>query len=226
VAASERDVGGVGALADPTRRTLYEFVCAQDEPVSRERAAEALCLPRHQAKFHLDRLEQAGLLEAVYARPDGRGGPGAGRPAKLYRRAAREIAVSLPDRRYDLAGMLLAEAVAAAGSEDPAVLEAVDVAAASHGAALAGTSSAASGDPLDAAVAALQDNGYEPRRHGDRVLMVNCPFHALAQTHTALVCRMNHSLLTAMARTISPRVEACLEPGADRCCVVLCDRGD
>ena len=68
-------------------------------------------VPRHVAKFHLDRLVADGLLEVEYARPPGRGGPGAGRPAKLYRRSARQLAVSLPPREYELAGRILARAV-------------------------------------------------------------------------------------------------------------------
>jgi predicted ArsR family transcriptional regulator len=231
MAVSERDVGGVGALADPVRRDLYEFVCGHDGPVSRDVAADALAMPRHQAKFHLDRLEQAGLLDAAYARPDGRGGPGAGRPAKLYRRSAREIAVSLPERDYELASRLLAEAIVAVtdsagdGGEVPDLLDALDEAAAAHGIALAGTVCDANRDLLGAAVAALEDHGYEPRRDGDRVFLVNCPFHAIAKTHTALVCRMNHALLGAMTEAMEPGIEARLEPGSDRCCVVLAGRG-
>jgi predicted ArsR family transcriptional regulator len=230
VAVSERDVGGIGALADPTRRALYEYVCAAVGPVGRDAAATSLDLARHQAKFHLDRLEEAGLLDAVYARPEGRGGPGAGRPAKLYRRSGREIAVTLPERRYDLAGRLMAAAISSSAERGGAgVLDALDEAAAAHGAAL-GESVAGGGDDagddslLDAVVPVLEDNGYEPRRDDDHVLLVNCPFHALAQEHTALVCRMNHVLLTAMADTVcspSSGIEARLDPGPERCCVVL-----
>jgi predicted ArsR family transcriptional regulator len=221
---SDRDVSGLGSLAEPVRRELYDFVCAQDGPVGRDRAADELSIARHQAKFHLDRLEQAGLLEAVYARPAGRGGPGAGRPAKLYRRARREIAVTLPERRYELAGRLMAEAIEASADGRP-VLEALDDVAAAHGAGFAAeaiaAASQAGGDALDAAVAVLAANGYEPRRAGDHIVMVNCPFHGLAQTHTALVCRMNHAALAAMASTLGADVEARLDPGPDRCCVVV-----
>lgn len=38
-------------------------------------------------------------------------GPGAGRPAKLYRRSEREVGVSVPARQYELAGQLLADGV-------------------------------------------------------------------------------------------------------------------
>src|SRR5512146_2470436 len=108
------DTSGIAALADPVRRRLYEFVSTQPSAVSRDQAAAAVGVARHQAKFHLDKLEAEGLLETEYARLGGRSGPGAGRPSKLYRRADREIAVSLPPRDYLLAGQLMADAIAEA----------------------------------------------------------------------------------------------------------------
>ena len=60
------------------------------------------------------------------------------------------------------------------------------------------------------------DHGYEPRRHAD---LHNCPFHALAQVHTDLVCGANRRLA---ADGIAPdRLDVRLEPHPDRCCVVL-----
>lgn len=110
-ASFERDVAGIGALVDPVRRQLYQFVCSQSMPVSRDQAADAVGIPRHQAKFHLDRLTAEDLLDTEYARLTGRSGPGAGRTAKLYRRAGRDIALSLPQREYELAGRLMAAAI-------------------------------------------------------------------------------------------------------------------
>lgn len=49
----ERDVAGIGALADPVRRELYLYVCSQQAAVGRDQAAAALGISRHQAKFHL-----------------------------------------------------------------------------------------------------------------------------------------------------------------------------
>jgi hypothetical protein len=34
---------------------------------------------------------------------------------------------------------------------------------------------------------------------------------------------MNHALLGALAAALEPGIEGRLEPGSDRCCVVLCD---
>ena len=95
----ESQAAGIGSLAEPIRRALYEYVVAQARPVGREEAAAAVDLPAHKANFHLDKLVDEGLLEAEFRRLSGKTGPGAGRPAKLYRRSAREWSVSLPPRR-------------------------------------------------------------------------------------------------------------------------------
>ena len=113
----ERNIAGIGVLADPVRRELYQYVCFQREPVGRDQAARAVGIARHQAKFHLDRLEAEGLLQADYVRLTGRTGPGAGRPAKRYRRADGEFAVTLPPREYQVVAQILAEAVAASAQD-------------------------------------------------------------------------------------------------------------
>ncbi len=219
-----RDVAGVGALADQVRRELYLYVSAQRSPVGRDQAAAALGIARHQAKFQLDRLEEAGLLEADFQRLSGRSGPGAGRPAKVYRRAAREISVSLPWREYALAGELMAEAITAASRDEIPVQAALLAAATARGRAIGHQATAGMspgpGDPLSIAAGALVRYGYEPRVDGAEIVLVNCPFHALVRDHRDLVCGMNHALLGGMCERIGG-LAAHLDPGAQRCCVVL-----
>ncbi len=224
---ADRDVAGIGALSDPLRRRLYLFVCAQQEPISRELAADALGLAPHQAKFHLDRLERDGLLDSSYARMSGRTGPGAGRPSKLYRRADREVAVSLPDREYQLAGTLMADAIAESAEAGTPVIEALHRLAHTYGRRL-GDIAVGDNPPRTAkaalarAVETLTENGYEPHPDDGRVVMANCPFHALAQAQTQLVCQMNHALIGGLTDALGPhRPVAELEPAPDRCCVVL-----
>ena len=228
-----QDVAGIGTLADPVRRELYLYVCAQPAAVGRDEAAEAVGVPHHRAKFHLDRLEAEGLLETDYARLTGRSGPGAGRPAKLYRRADRDIAVSLPEREYELAGRIMADAISTSIRTGGSVGEALESAAAAHGRALGATVAGDVSDTDDAlaiATRVLAEHGYEPRIESvgtaERVIMANCPFHSLAHSHTALVCDMNHALLTGLTDAIAPaRLCASLEPGEGRCCVVLTAAG-
>jgi predicted ArsR family transcriptional regulator len=54
------------------------------------------------------------------------------------------------------------------------------------------------------------------------VILVNCPFDALARDHTDLVCGMNLALLGAVADRVGDgTLTARLDPADDRCCVVL-----
>ncbi|OBJ49178.1 metalloregulator ArsR/SmtB family transcription factor [Mycobacterium sp. 1423905.2] len=220
----QRDASGIGALADPVRRRLYEFVCGQRDPVSREQAADAVGIPHHQAKFHLDRLTAAGLLETDYGRLTGRTGPGAGRTAKLYRRSPRDISVSLPQREYELAGRLMAAAITRSTASGQPVAEVLSEVAHDYGRSIAATAVAPAdrAAALDLAVHLLAKYGYEPRRDDGEVQLANCPFHALAQEQTELACSMNHALITGVADALAPYgPEAQLRPGPDRCCVVL-----
>ncbi len=222
-----RDASGIGALADPVRLQLYQFVCSRPAPVSRDQAAEAVGIPLHQAKFHLDRLTAEGLLESDYARLGGRAGPGAGRTSKLYRRARRDIAVSLPQREYELAARLMAAAIAQSASTGEPVVAVLHRVARDYGRTIGAPDRPPSDAPaaLELAVHVLSKYGYEPRAAGRDVELANCPFHALAQEQTELACTMNHELISGVADALGPHgPHARLCPGADRCCVVLTAR--
>ena len=161
-------VAEVAALADPLRRELYLFVAGQSEPVSRDRASEGVGVARHTAKFHLDKLVEQGLLDVDFRRLSGRQGPGAGRPTKLYRRSARQMSVILPERLYDLAGQLMADAIAESTRTGRPVLVALHAAAAALGATLGDQvrqdpSPPDSGGQVKDAYAVLNAYGYEPR---------------------------------------------------------------
>jgi predicted ArsR family transcriptional regulator len=229
----DTQVAAVAALDEPTRRRLYDHVVRQPEPVSRDDAAAAVRLPRSTAAFHLDRLVDEGLLDVAYERRTGRTGPGAGRPAKLYRRGEREVAVILPGRRYDLAGELLAAAVEDAETSDVSPRRALERRAHAAGRQIAAEARDAvagepAGDRPGLVVHALEQHGYEPRAEpagSDRIVLVNCPFHALAAEHRTLVCGMNLHLLDGMLDELggqdSGDLRACLDPAPGRCCVVL-----
>ncbi|WP_163511562.1 helix-turn-helix transcriptional regulator [Fodinicola acaciae] len=218
----ERNVAGIGTLAEPMRRELYLYVCAQPAAVSRDQAADAVGIARHQAKFHLDRLEAEGLLESDYARMGGRSGPGAGRPAKLYRRSGREIAVSLPSRSYEQAGLLMADAIADSAATGRPILESLHDAAATHGAQAGADAKTGRRGAIGSAFEALSENGFEPRRDGDRIVLLNCPFHALAAAHTELICGMNKAYVSALVDALGhDELETRLDAGPGRCCVTI-----
>lgn len=207
------DLDAVGLLHEPLRRQLYEYVVAADHEVTRAEAADATGIQRTLAAFHLDKLVDANLLAASVRRVNGRSGPGAGRPAKVYRRAAVEHTVSLPARDYRGIAELLADVV-----DEARLDEQLRLAARRRGAALAGGGSR--GQRPGDVVGRLAELGYEPVVDGDVVRMRNCPFHALSESHPALVCGMNLALLEGLLGDDRTWVAA-LDPGPDGCCTVL-----
>ncbi len=208
-------VAAVAALDEPTRRRLYDFVVRQTAPISKDEASTAVSVPRTTAAFHLDKLVEMGLLDVVHERRSGRTGPGAGRPAKLYRRSGSEIAVSLPDRRYEAASHLLTDALLEAQTTGEPPREILNRRAYEWGADLA--ESAAEG-----VVEALESLGFEPRQDGGSILLGNCPFHSLAQRHTELVCGMNLCLISGLLDGIKTTGHiARLDPAPGHCCVRL-----
>jgi predicted ArsR family transcriptional regulator len=215
----------IGVLADRTRRALYEYVAAQPDAVGRDATAAALGIAKHTVSFHLDRLAEEGLLEVEFRRLSGRTGPGAGRPSKLYRRSPREFTLTLPPRRYDLVGDILAAAVGRAGAGED--LDAA-LAASAHaeGRAVGGEAAGVAAPPalveLADLAAVLAGQGYEPALAPDAVSLANCPFDALAQKHTALVCGLNRSFVQGVADGLGcAGVTAHLEPRPGHCCVTV-----
>lgn len=219
----EAQISAVAALDEPTRRRLYDYVVRQPGAVSRDEAAAALALPRTTAAFHLDRLVDEELLDVVYQRRTGRTGPGAGRPSKLYQRSHHHVAVSLPQRRYDLAGQLLSTAIEQAERSGDSPQAILDQRAYQLGKELGEAARAAdSPGTQDTALRVLEAHGFEPRIDGASVTLANCPFHTLAQEHTELVCGMNRCLLDGLLDGLAPTgLSAVVNPAPAQCCVRL-----
>ena len=208
----------LGALADPVRRSVYEYVTAQDLAVGREQVAGALAIPGHTARFHLERLVEEGLLRTERRRLSGRTGPGAGRPAKLYRRAEVEVSVSLPAREYDLVGSILA-AAAARALDGRSLEKGLRAEARSRGRA-AGEAFTGVGGEARRMSDALAEHGYEPVVEDDGLVMRNCPFDSLAREEPQLVCGINRDFVDGMVDGLGcTATRAVLDPSPGRCCV-------
>lgn len=221
------DIRALALLDEPVRRSLYEWVVEAGRPVSRDEAAAGVGVSRALTAFHLDRLVKGGLLEPEYRRLSGRTGPGAGRPAKLYRRGERQVAVSLPERRYDLAAGLLAEAIERSSVAIPP--PGLRTAAREQGQAAGKEARAEAGQRPSrgrlraSLMTALRDRGYEPHEaEAGEIHLGNCPFHALVEDHRELVCGMNLALAEGMIEGLGDdRITARLDAQPGRCCVVL-----
>lgn len=208
-------LGRLAALEAPLRRGLYRQLAWSGEWTSRDRAAEIGEMPRSVAAFHLDKLVEAGLLECRYQRLGDRRGPGAGRPAKLYRAIVAEVSASVPGRRYDIAGSILAEAVTRSVRTGTSVTDTVRAAALERGRGVEVRS--------ESLFDLLERFGYEPARTLDgEIALGNCPFHRLAVESRDVVCGMNLAFLMGLAEAAHEdpmRLVRREEAAPARCCV-------
>jgi predicted ArsR family transcriptional regulator len=221
----ERQIAELAVLEEPVRRSLYFYVAYRQRDVSREEAAKAVGISRALAGFHLDRLVAEGLLDTSFRRLTGRTGPGAGRPAKLYRRSGREFEVSLPQRSYKLAGRILATAMEAGAPETNGLLAPT---ARAIGEEIGRDARARAGARpgkkrlVASTMASLAANGYEPTQEGGEFRLRNCPFHYLATEHRQLVCGMNLALIEGVVAGLDvPGMNPVLDPQPGMCCVAL-----
>jgi predicted ArsR family transcriptional regulator len=214
----------VSCLDDRVRGRLYAFVSGRTEPVGRDEAAAAVGIGRALAVYHLDKLVGAGLLTASYRRPPGRGGPGAGRPAKVYSRSDGEFTVTVPAREYELAASLLVQAVAAdpSGQARAALCDAAWQLGADLGKQY--RADGARGDAWPLVVqSALSAHGFEPwhDQHGT-VRMRNCPFRRLADLRPEVVCSMNLALIQGLVAGLgADSLNPVFDPAPEHCCVAI-----
>jgi predicted ArsR family transcriptional regulator len=231
MANTSSEIEAISLLDEPVRRRLFDWLADVRRPVGRDEAAAAMAISRALAAFHLDRMAAAGLLDVEYRRLSGRTGPGAGRPAKLYRRSNVELQVSLPLRRYVVPGAILASALETSGETMPP--ESVARAAGDYGRDLGRRARRAAGSrpgraPLHAALLdELRAQGYAPKvRESGEVRLESCPFHDLAASHRDLVCGLNLALVRGVLTGLGiDDMASRLDPQPGACCVALDPRG-
>lgn len=228
--AADDPIATIALLAEPNRQRLYDLVVENAAPVGRDDAAAALGMSRELAAFHLDRLVDAGLLATEHHRRGTRTGPGAGRPAKFYRRAEFDVAVSLPPRRYDLAADLMATALDARGAAsgpDALARVARDRGAATGAATGAARRTAGRGSghrpSLTELIEILSAAGFQPEvdPSSGTVRLRNCPYNALTADHRDLTCGMNLAWAQGVLDGWGGPATVAFDPVPGRCCVTF-----
>ena len=216
-----RRVSAVASLGDPTRRALFDFVRVAGRPVGRDEAAEALGLSRGAVAAQLDRLADEGILKATFAKP-GAGGPGTGRPSKFYTLAVPEVVASVPERSYELAGELMAEAAERSINRGVPMADSLRAVGRETGEAL--------GRAHGSIEAVLDATGYAPvpGTAAGAIELENCPFHQLARGHREVVCTLSAALLEGALAGCADAVHGVepLDPadGARECCARIVPR--
>lgn len=212
----------IRVLADPSRHAVYEELAGGNGPATIGEIAETLELHPNTVRLHLEKLRDAGLVEAT---PDRHGS--VGRPHLLWR-----VCWSAPSLGLEPAGMrMLAHLLADLAALDPAaseraravgrrrVAEVLDGA----GATALPSSGPSSGGGLPAALTRLAQLGFDPTVEGgstaeagsaggsgpagesgsagrsrDVIAFTRCPFRELAVLYPELVCQLHRGLTAAL----------------------------
>jgi predicted ArsR family transcriptional regulator len=189
------DLGVLKALADETRYAVYRELASSPGPLSAPELADRLGVHANTVRMHLERLRDAGLVDAEAVH---RGT--VGRPQHLY-----FLAPGAPSLGFDppahalLAGLLaaLAERVGA----DPN-----DAADTGHAWGVEAARRTRSRSCVRALSGELERLGFEPavtpgdgRSEGAaRIDFLHCPFRELAEAYPELVCNLHRGLCEGM----------------------------
>lgn len=212
-------------LADGSRYAIYQLLADADEPLSTTEISTKLNLHPNTVRPHLEKMREAGLLEAE---PDRHGT--VGRPQYLWTAVAEAPAFGVEPGGFRLLSHLLAEVAAAPKG---AAGSAFDVGR-REGARRAQAHTAAGAAPgarrtpaaacLRAFVDELADLGFDPVTDpgfdtpgdptgdgGEQRVAVSfsrCPFRELAVLYPDLVCELHRGLSEGIAAGADVRVES------------------
>ena len=196
-------------LADRSRYSIYQELAGSPEALSATEISSRLNLHPNTVRLHLEKMREAGLVEAA---PDRHGG--VGRPHYSWRPADSVSPLGLEPAGFRLLASLLAE-VAADSELKPGAAAAVGrrhVAdrppALPSPAALPGGASC-----LDALIGELALLGFDPavepetpqRAQGSRVADISftsCPFRELAVQYPDVVCELHRGITEGLASAL------------------------
>ena len=215
-----QQVGDLAAtLGDTTRRGIYISVREAAEPVTASQIADAFDIHTNVARHHLDRLVADGYLQVTHRRRSGKGGPGAGRPAKHYEATTKEVQVQFPARRYDLLAELLVRVVHRLAPEDAATI--AEEIGREYGAELANEiglpEDAGFGTAVQAVARAMMGVGFDTEAQADDRILVTrfCPFGETASNYPEIVCRIDQGIVKGLLEATHQEVIPIVTPHRD-----------
>lgn len=189
-----------GVNGDRQRQMILEALREAHQGLDTGQLADRLRLHPNTIRWHLGRLADAGLVQAAPERRHERG-----RPRIVHRVTGDGIARGRDE--YRLLATMLVDVVAAADGGRARAYEA-GVRWGHH---------LQQAEP-DASVAELLDReGFEAELHGDEIEMRRCPFYALAETSSEVICTLHQGIvdgaLAEAGSDQSARIHAFVEPG-------------
>ena len=187
----------VGALRDPTRRSIMLSLLGDRTPRTVDEIAGMAGVHRTVAFGHLERLVDLGFLEK------GKRRSGVGKPAALYAPGSSPLLLQYPARQFIVLAGLLASALGSLG--DAGIGVARDVGRRfGEGSAPRGRGS------VPEALDAIGFLGAEHAADGDEIVAANCVFLEACTESPHVVCALHAGILEGALSNagISARVEA------------------
>lgn len=208
------------SLGDATRRGIYVSIRESPDPMTTTEVADLFDIHPNVARHHLHRLVEDGFLNVTEKRPEGRKGPGAGRPAKHYTASAKEVQLQFPARRYDLLSELLVRVIQRLGPDEASA--AAEEVGREYGRELA----AEIGLPEDsgfraaarAVARAMIGMGFDTEANTDDHMLVTsfCPFGTTAVNHPEIVCKLDQGIVKGLLAATNQKPLAIVTPhGSD-----------
>lgn len=176
------DAGRHAALASPVRQRVLDVLSAAADAPTAQQLAAALGLHVTTVRFHLEHLEQAGLVVREVRHAARRGRPG------VHFRAVGLDAGQARDRMIEA----LAEALASGG---PGQRE-----SRAAGRRWAEQLPAPTGSPGEAIATTFARLGFDPEPAGDTIRLRACPFRDAARRHPEVVCQVHLGLAQGLAQ--------------------------
>lgn len=186
-------------LAQPTRARLFTLLTELRRPAGTVELAERLQLHPNGVRIHLERMEQAGLLQRSRL-PRRRG-----RPPDAWVISPDADPGGRPPRAYRDLGRWLARAL----RTQPAGMESVEETGREIGRELAPANGPRG---LDALMASLTAMGFQPaikRRQGAQVgvCLHNCPYADAVHENQPVVCALHRGMTRGLLDVLRPDAE-------------------
>ena len=189
--------GPSGPLAQPTRAQLFELLNELRRPAGTEELAERLGLHRNGVRIHLERLQEAGLVERETRRQ------GRGRPRDMWSIAPDASPGGDPPSGYAVLGRWLTRVLAGGKTSQ----RALETAGREIGRDLA--PEAAEGSPEEQLRTVFVALGFQPARQsgpdgGLTYRLCNCPYRDAASESQAVVCTLHRGITRGLLEAIAP----------------------
>jgi predicted ArsR family transcriptional regulator len=186
-------------LAQPTRAALFALLGELKRPTGTAELAERLDLHPNGVRIHLDRLEEAGLVERARARQ------ARGRPRDAWTIAPDAQPGSVPPRAYQDLGRWLARVLQGKRSS----LRSIEQTGREIGRELA---PADAGGDLESLRSTLTALGFQPTvqsQEGGRLTFClrNCPYSAVVRDNQPAICTLHKGITRGLLDVLDLEAE-------------------